>query len=46
MNSATLKDDHQERRKKLSNLLLSKKKPMDRAFFGIVLGEPAILYSW
>jgi phosphate transport system permease protein len=38
MNSATLKDDHQERRKKLSNLLLSKKKPMDRAFFGIVLG--------
>jgi phosphate transport system permease protein len=38
MDSATLKDDHQERRKKLSNLLLSKKKPMDRAFFGIVLG--------
>jgi phosphate transport system permease protein len=38
MNSATLNDDHQERRKKLSNLLLSKKKPMDRAFFGIVLG--------
>jgi phosphate transport system permease protein len=38
MNSATLRDDHQERRKKLSNLLLSKKKPMDRAFFGIVLG--------
>jgi phosphate transport system permease protein len=38
MNSATLKDDHQERRKKFSNLLLSKKKPMDRAFFGIVLG--------
>jgi phosphate transport system permease protein len=38
MNSATLKDEHQERRKKLSNLLLSKKKPMDRAFFGIVLG--------
>ena len=38
MNSATLKDDHQERRKKLSNLLLSKKKPMDRAFFVIVLG--------
>ena len=38
MNSATFKDDHQERRKKLSNLLLSKKKPMDRAFFGIVFG--------
>jgi phosphate transport system permease protein len=38
MNSTTLNDDHQERRKKLSNLLLSKKKPMDRAFFGIVLG--------
>jgi phosphate transport system permease protein len=38
MSSATLNDDHQERRKKLSNLLLSKKKPMDRAFFGIVLG--------
>ena len=38
MNSATFKDDHQERKKNLSNLLLSKKKPMDRAFFGIVLG--------
>ena len=44
MNSATLKDDHQERRKKLSNLLLSKKKPMDRAFFGIVLGAGYTLF--
>jgi phosphate transport system permease protein len=38
MNSAGLKDNSQERRKKLSSLLLSKKKPMDKAFFGIVLG--------
>jgi phosphate transport system permease protein len=38
MSSATLNDDHKERRKNLSMHLLSKKKPLDKAFFGVVLG--------
>jgi phosphate transport system permease protein len=37
--SSSIRDNHyQERRKSISKLLLSKKRPLDKTFYGIVLG--------